>query len=253
MKGDSISIMSNVNYLDISEVIETFDPDETRTLIQAQLSLLDDDALEMMADNFKLLFTRYASLKEDQSNLNPDAFQEAEDRFFNICQIFIEEISTKYGFTIDEDFLDKQYANLPSIALPIYLFFVLDFRSNLFNSILTFINQNRDGIVSYFEDRRNKHDSITIVNRTAEDQDIALITSNIYDVIDWCMEQMSTSDLLDCMEKDYIAYGPIRTMYDDSVLNGEFIDAISDILKTNVALKARIGYDIICRLKGFEL
>lgn len=248
--------MGNSTILDVSEIIETFDPDDARVLVTNQLSMLDNDACEIMTDNFKMLYTRYASLKrENGGDIDPELFEQAEDRFFDICDIFIEEISKKFGFTVGDDYLNENHHMVPSIALPLYLFFVLDLRSNLFNVLLSYISTNRDAIADTFKDRASRHDAITAVNRSMDDPVTALIASNIYDVMDWCMEQMDADIFFENMEHGYVAYEPVKQMVDSGAIPDPegFVDEIREILKRNIPFKARIGFDIICRLKGYRM
>ena len=247
--------MAQTAYLDISEVLEAFDPEDVRTMIQDQLALLDDDACEIMTDNFKMLYVKYASLTQQQSEIGPDMYQEAQERFFHICEIFIEEISKKLGFTIDHDYLNDNMANIPAMTLPIYLFFVLDLRSNVTNVLLSFIYRNTETLWETFKDRMQKHDSVTAVNRTSvDDQTMALIASNIYDVVNWCMTQMNTEMFMENMEHGYVALDPIKAMIEQGAIIGmeSFVDTLKDILTENIALKARICFDIICRIKGYK-
>ena len=106
-------------------------------------------------------------------------------------------------------------------------------------------------IAAQFEEQRQRKDSVTEVNRSMDDPDVALIASNIYDVVDWCMEQMEPDLFFANMEKGYVALAPMRQMYDEGTIDGAFLPAIADILKENIALKGRICFDIICRLKGY--
>lgn len=244
--------MNTTQVLDISGIIETFDADETRTLIKHQLAMFEDDSCEIMSDNFKLYYTRYAALRKQRVDLDAEVFLEAEERFFHICEIFIEEICRLFNLKMDDDYLDSIHGDIPNQALPLYLFFVLNLRSNIFNVLLTFINKNRDIIAEQFESLRNKHDSITTANRALEDQTVALIVSNIYNVVDWCMENMETDVFFENMEKDYIAYEPVKHMFDENIIDGEFCQAIAKIMKNNVALKARVCFDLICKLQGFR-
>ena len=146
-------------------------------------------------------------------------------------------------------------ANIPSIALPIYLFFVIDFGSNISHVLLSFINQNRETLAETFKENANKHDAITSVNKTLDDQTVALIASNIYDVIDWCMDNMTSSILMENMERGYAALDPVQSMVDNgNLLNLDCaVDTMRDMLKTNVPLKARVGFDLVCKLKGYQL
>lgn len=240
---------------DIAEIIEFFDADDTRTMLDEQLKLLDSDACELMADNFKMLYTKYATIRQNRADIDSELYQTAEDRFLEICNVFIQEISKKFGFTVGEDFLEENAQNVANIALPLYLFFVVDFRTNMYNVLLSFINKNRSELAEVFKERANKHDAITSVNKALEDQVVALIASNIYDVIDWCLEAMDAQILFENVEQGYMAAEPVKSMTDNGQIIGmdAAVDTIRDILKTNIPLKARIGFDIICRLKGIEL
>lgn len=248
--------MPNTDFLDVSEIIDTFDADEARTMIHSQLELLDNDACEIMTDNFKMLYKRYANLRNARDSIGEDIFLDAEERFLTICEIFIDEISKKLGFSMNQDYLDENRAVLPAIVLPLYLFFIMDLRSNIYNVLISFIAKNRDDIIEAFKERQNKHDVVTTSNgKTIEDVGTAIIVSNIYDVIDYCMRDMTAEVYMENIEKGYIAYKPIHDMMaDDNLLDMDnFVDNLRDVLKQNVALKARIGFDIICRLKGFTL
>lgn len=247
--------MAQTAYLDISEILEAFDPEDVRVMIQDQLAHLDDDSCEIMTDNFKNFYVKYASLTQQRSEIGPDMYQEAQDRFFQICDIFIEEISKKLGFMVDQDYLNDHMDSIPAMTLPIYLFFVLDLRSNVTNVLLSFIYKNSEAIWETFKDRLQKHDSVTAVNRAVvADQTMALIASNAYDIVDWCMEQMTAELYMENCEAGYVALEPIQGMIDQSAISGmdAFVDSLKDILHENIALKARICFDIICRIKGYK-
>jgi hypothetical protein len=175
-----------------------------------------------------------------------------EQMFHEVCEMYISKITDAFNISMDEQFKEEHYADLPSIALQFYLFFVLDLRSNLYNVLLSYISQHTAGLAEHFENLKQRKDSITEVNRTMEDQNIALIASNIYDVIDYVMELLDAETFFANMESGYIALAPMRNMYNQAVIDGGFIDALRDIMRENIAMKARIGFDIICRLKGYD-
>jgi len=245
--------MVGSSYTTLSDVIETFDIEETRRLLDAQLESLHDDACEGMIDNFKVLYQRYASMRANPHASEPETFEEVQNLFFSICEMYIKHITEAFDMSIDEEYLADHDAEIASIALQFYLFFVLDLRSNLFNVMLTFIGRNTELIASQFESMRQRKDSITEVNRIMDDQNVALIASNIYDVLDWVMAEMDADTFFDCMEDGYIALAPMKKMYQENVIDGGFIDALRDIMRENISMKARIGFDIICRLKGYDL
>lgn len=242
--------------LDVSEIIETFDVEEARKLISTQLESLSDDACEFFTDNFKMFYQHYASLKNKRDEVGVDLFEEAEVRFLQICRIFMDEIAKKYGFQLDQDYLAEHEKDIPSLTLPLYLFLVLDVRSNLFNVVISFISKNHDAIWETFKDSLSKHDSVTVVNRNnMEDPFVALVASNTYSIVDWVMDQLNMEIFLENSEPGYAAYGPFRQMIDDGIIEGEdvIIDTFRDMIHNNIALKARICFDIVCKIKGFNL
>lgn len=242
--------MFDQDVIDLSDVIETFDVDENRRQLETQLEDLHNDSCERFIDNFKMLYTRFVSIGKQEPR-DPDVYDQAKDLFYDIASMYVERIADEFNMTVDDQFLQDNWEDLPSIALQFYLFFVLDFRSNLYNVLLSFISAHTKDIAAQFEEQRQRKDSVTEVNRSMDDPDIALIASNIYDVVDWCMEQMEPDLFFENMEKGYVALAPMRQMYDEGTIDGAFLPTIADILKENIALKGRICFDIICRLKGY--
>lgn len=236
--------------IDLSDVIETFDVDENRRQLEVQLEDIHSDSCERFIDNFKMLYTRFASLQRQEPR-DPDVCEEAKDLFYGIASMYIDRIADEFGITVDDQYLQDNWEELPSIALQFYLFFVLDLRSNLFHVLINFISFNMEAIVDHFEERRQRKDSVTEVNRSMENPDVALIASNIYDVVDWAMEQMEPTMFFDYMEKSYVALDPMKRMYDEGTIDGEFVSSLASILKENIALKGRVCFDIICKLKGY--
>lgn len=242
-------MLKTLTDLDLSEVLEVFDLEENRRLLRSQLDALDTDACEGLIDNFKMLYKTYASVNENK-NIDSDTKEEVHDAFTAICNVYIEEICAKFGLTVDEDYLESHEKSVPNVALALYLFFVLNFRSNLYDVLLRYISKNSSIIAENFDAMRQRHDAITMVNREMEDQDIALIASNIYDVVDWVVSQMNNDTYLENMDSAYTALGPTVQMFNDAVVNGDFVETIGDIIQSNIDMKGRVCFDIVCRLKG---
>jgi hypothetical protein len=245
--------MVDSSYLDLSDVIETFDMEENARLLDMQLDSLKDDACETMIDNFKILYERYASIRDHEKGVDPEVYSQAEELFYRICLLYINHITEAFNFTVDSTYLEEHYKELPSVALQLYLFFVLDLRSNLFNVLLSFIGQHTKELAAQFEEMRQRRDAVSEVNRSMEDQDVALIASNIYDVVDWVIDQMTAEDFFANMEEGYVALAPMLNMYNEGIIDGGFMSHIRTIVKENISLKGRVCFDIICRLKGYDL
>lgn len=240
-------------YVDYSDAIETFDIDENNRLLEDQLALLHDDACEHMIDNFKPIYLRYSSILSKDEYTDEDTKESVKSAFYDICELFISKISDEFNFTVSEKYIEDHYKDLPALALLLYLIFVLDIRSNLFNVLLNFISANLSGLAKQFEDRKNKHDSLTEFTRKNMDAEISVIASNIYDVVDYCMEIMTPEVFIDHMEEGYIAVTPFKNLYDDGDIDDGWLNAMGEILKENLSMKGKICFDIICRLKGYDL
>lgn len=244
--------MFDQDVIDLSDVIETFDVRENQRLLDAQLEDLHNDSCERFIDNFKMLYTRFASISKQEPR-DPEVYEEAKDLFYDIASMYVDRIADEFNMTVDDQFIQDNWEDLPSIALQFYLFFVLDFKSNLYHVLLNFISAHTKDIAAQFEEQRSRKDSVTEVNRSMDDPDVALIASNIYDVVDWVMEQLEPDLFFDQMEKGYVALAPMKQMYDEGTIDGSFLPTIAELLKENIALKGRICFDIICRLKGYDL
>lgn len=240
------------NYLDLSDLIETFDLDENRRLLREQLEAIQTGDPDLV-DNFQLIYQRYSTVKTHPERTSVETKDDVEDLYLNICRMYVDMIGDSFNAQIDEEFLEDHEKSMAATALAYYLFFVLHLRSNLFNVLLSFISSHKSTIAANFESLRQRHDAVTETNRSIEDPDVALITSCIYDVIDWVMEEMTADDFFLHMEDGYVAKDPIRKLYEDGHIDGGFVVAMRDLLKENISLKARIGFDIICRLRGFDI
>lgn len=245
--------MTDNEYLDLSDVVETFDLEETRRLLNGQLASLHDEVGEGLIDNFKLLYQRYTSISNSTAMQDPDVIEEVSQAFLDICETFIQLIGQEFGFDVDEIYLENHEKDLPAIALQFYLFFVLDLKSNLYNVLLTYISKNVDMLATEFESLRQRKDSISEINRKMDDQNRALVASNIYEVVNWVMDNLDEDAFFENMEPDYIALKPVKTMFDDGIMTGAFVPQLRDIMKENLAMKARICFDIICQLKGYQM
>ena len=172
--------MTESSYIEISEIMDSFDLDEVQRLIHDQIEMLDEDTCENMIDNFKILYTKYASIQENQDQMDEDDYNYTVARFYKICELFIEEVCDKYNISINEEYLNDHYGDIPRLALCLYRFFVIDFKGNLYHVLLTYIQENMEQIAQAFESAKLKRDASTLVNKKIEDSNVGLVVSNIY-------------------------------------------------------------------------
>lgn len=242
--------MTESSYIEISEIMDSFDLDEVQRLIHDQIEMLDEDTCENMIDNFKILYTKYASIQENQDQMDEDDYNYTVARFYKICELFIEEVCDKYNISINEEYLNDHYGDIPRLALCLYRFFVIDFKGNLYHVLLTYIQENMEQIAQAFESAKLKRDASTLVNKKIEDSNVGLVVSNIYDIADWVIEQLDEDTYMDFVGQDYLLLDTLKDLFDKDIIVGDFTTVILEILQTNIAMKGRVCFDLICKFKG---
>lgn len=233
--------------VEVSDILETFNIAEISLLIKEQINGDDDDFINITMDHFKPLYFNFAKLTK--YDLEEDIKDEAQNRFFSICEVFIDEICKKFQLEIDSEWIRSRYNDLPAITMSLYSFFVLDFVQNVYEVIVNYIAINKDLVYKTFEDLKSKKDASTLANKKSLSSEMTIIISNIYDITKWIMMNINEEDFLNYLDKDYIPLKVVRPMYLEGKLSGNFVDVISNMLAENVSLNSRIGFDFTINTK----
>lgn len=228
---------------EVSEILDTFNLDEITKLLKSQIDSNDDMGTQVV-DHFKPLYYKYQSILNTDEN--PDEIKDsAKQKFMDICEIFLSLISEKYHINIDSTWIDDNYNNIPGLAMALYSFFVLDIESNIYDVCLNYIKKNQTFVYESFEDRKNKKDASTLVNKKLMSQDMAVILSNIYDITSWVLSQLSEEDFISYINADYLPLKLISNMVDEGLINGDFMTDINDIYNSNIGLKSSVCFQLI--------
>lgn len=232
---------------EVSEILDTFDLEEITNLLQSQVNSDEDDGI-LGVDHFKPLYYKYQSIVN--TNENSDEVKDtAKQRFMDICTIFLSIISKKYNISIDSNWVDDNYNNIPGLAMALYSFFVLDIESNIYDVCLNYIKKNQEFIYESFEDRKNKKDAATLVNKKLMSPEKAIIVSNIYDITSWILSQLSEEDFIKYLNEEYLPLKLISGMIEEGLINGEFMTEINDIYSSNIGLKSSVCFRLISYLR----
>ena len=242
--------MESLMYEDISEILDTFNIEDISSLLDRQLDLSENLSVTM-TDYFKPIHLHYTKIMNDD-NIPDDVKQKATERFYNVCRIFIQTISNKFNLTVDTDWMIDYEGDLPGLATAMYCFFVKDIIENLQEICVNYINKNKDAIFELFESRKNKKDSMTLVNKKNYPLDLAVILSNIYDVSTWILSALSEEQFIEYMNQDYIPLRVIYPMLVDGIIAGDFVDVINEIYTENLNLRASVCYQLLTSFKVVE-
>lgn len=233
--------------VEVSDILETFNIAEISLLIKEQINEDDDNFINITMDHFKPLYFNFAKLTK--YDLEEDIKTEAQNRFYGICEVFIDEICERFQLAIDSEWLGTRFNDLPAITMSLYSFFVLDFTQNVYEVILNYITKNKDLVYKTFEDLKSKKDASTLANKKSLSPEMSVIISNIYDITKWIMMNISEEDFLNYLDREYIPLKVIKPMYLEGKLSGNFVDIISNMLAENVALNSKIGFDFTINVK----
>lgn len=233
---------------DVSEILSTFNLEEISDLLRKQVNLSDEDNPLQMADYFKPLYYRYRSIMDTDEN--PQEYKdETQRRFIEVCNLFIDLICERFNLTIDETWRFDNEANLPGLVTALYSLFISDIVSNLQEVCINYINKNKKEIFQVFEERKNKKDAATLVNKKKHSIEMAVIIANIYDVSTWILSQLSEEQFVQYLNQDYAPLRVIDKLLQDGIIAGEFMDTINEAYADNMNLKAETCYRIISSME----
>lgn len=235
---------------EVSDILDMFNLEEIARLLNQQINANELSELVVTpADHFKPLYYRYKRVMDSEGN-SDEIVQTAETKFINICNIFLTMICKKFNLVIDQEWKDNHYKDLPGFTMAMYSFFVLDLKSNMYDVCFNFITKNKSDIYATFEDRKNKKDAMTLVNKKILSPEMAVIVSNIYDVTTWIMSQLSEEQFLNYLNQDYLPLKLIRGLLEDGIMSGEFMEEVNEIYCKNFSFKSDVCFKLISNMKA---
>lgn len=249
--------MNEPSMIAVSEILDSFDEDEISSIIDEQLgtneSIASHDYLATPKDFFQPLFYNYTKL-HDTEGLPEEIMEDAEKKFYKVCNIIIDRVLTAYHMSINKDYVTDNYANTPALALGFYNFFIINLKSTLEEFFENYIVKNSTNLARTFEGMKTKKDVSTLSNKKILSNEMALIASNIYDIIVWIIDNVNSSDtFFEYISKEYLPGALVRTLINEGNLGGDFISILREIISTNNPLKSEIGFNIIVKIKNGEI
>lgn len=243
-------IMRESVLIEVSDIMDSFDEEQMSKLVHDQIYNYDnsDASGDIVTDHFKPIYFKYISLNNYE--MDDDVKVMAATKYAKICNMIVDEISNKFNFTIDKDWYNSSEKNMSAITLALYAFFVLDIKSNLTYILHEYINRNFEALYKNFEDCKNKKDASTLANKKEIPIEKAVIISNIYDITDYIMNDLTEEEFFDYMEKDYLPLSLVKTIFDEGNMSGNFMEALNTFYRKNLPMKSSICFDIISYIKN---
>lgn len=241
--------MKSAQMEDVSNILDTFNMEDIRSLFQKQIMDVEDVLATHPTNHFKPLYYKYKCIMETEENTE-EVKEAAEKRFEEICNILLDLICNKFNLIFDKEWREDNYNNIAGYTMALYSFFVLDFPSNIQEVCLNYIQKNKKDIYDVFEEKKNKKDATTMVNKRNMTPEMVVIISNIYNITTWILSNMSEESFISHINQDYAPISVISTLLENGVLTGEFMTSINDQYATNVELKSGVCFDLITILEN---
>lgn len=253
-------MLSDQSLLEISEILGSFDLKEIESFVNNQI-LNEDDILAPgtdTIDHFHPLYIEYRRIIN--STDDPEVLEAVNQRFFEVCDIFLKAIESKYCIKLNDDWKEDNLNDIAAVTVALYTFFVINHQDNLEEMLYNYIISHKKEIYTNFESLRSKKDASTISNKKKFSTEMAVIFANIYDVCTYILEHISPSEFFENIDQDYVPLKLIKTLYDEGNLGGvygddyplcgkDFTDCISEEFRDNSSYKAVICFELLDRLK----
>lgn len=156
---------SEKTFLEVSDILESFNIDEINKLIEEQITTdyNDDIYSDLLTNHLQPLYYNYASLTK--YDLDEETKSLAENKFVSICVAFLNAIVNRFKISIDTEWLSSHYSDVPAITMFMYSFFVIDFQNNVYEILVNYIEKNNEEIAKVFSGMKVKKDASSIANK----------------------------------------------------------------------------------------
>lgn len=232
----------------VKNLLTEMNVDEFEKILAKQIQNEDSDYTTPALDHFSELYERYAQTLELE-DVGEDEAAELASRFERICQTIIFCINSKFDTDVDIDKVIDSEPGLPFVALAMYRFFVLDFKSNLTTIIRRYLESHMEDIYKQFANLDQKKDVVTASNKKYFSDQMAVIVSNIYDISDYVFTMIDEYDITNYCDEGDAASAAIHQLVDNFTMPGKFVDTIAGIYRSNTDLKAQVCFQIIHAIK----
>ena len=225
-----------------SEILQSFNVEEISQLVKDQMKNLFTELNGIPIDYLKPIYYNYQQMKK--MDMTDDLRKDLNEDYITTVKVFIREIEDAFNFKIAEDYIENNVVDLPSLALVLYSFFVLELANNIEDSLHRSIKMDVENLYELFEDRKNKKDGSTAIYAKCGDPKLALVMANIYDVSIQVMSEMTEEEFLKNLPEGYLPGDVVRKMYEEGKLMGDFMEVIRENFIKSSFLRSTICFNI---------
>lgn len=233
--------------IEVANILESFDEENLREIFKAQI-LSNDGYTDMQINHLTPLYSSYQRVMSLE-NVDEEDIEKIRLRFQSLCMSIINFICTKFNIEIDTNWIESNYGKLPALTMCLYQFFVLDIFYVVLKSLNNYISKNIDDLFNAFADSIQNKDVSTTTNMKIMNPKYAAIVSSMYDVTDYTFTMMDSETIFEYIDNKYIPGAVLRSLMESGDLTGDFAHAFANIYKDNLALRSKITFELIYKIK----
>lgn len=233
--------------MEVANILDSFDEENLIEIFKTQINDTDSYT-NLQINHLTPLYNSYNRALNIEE-IEDDDLYKIKNRFQNICLAIIDFICAKFNIDLNDEWLNNNINKIPAIAMCLYQFFVLDIFQVILRSLSNYISKNIDDLFNAFADSIQGKDVSTITNLKIMDPKYAAIVSSMYDVTDYAFTMIDNETLLEYLGDKYIPGLVIKKLMTDNIFTGDFANAFANIYKENIALRSKITFELIFKIK----
>lgn len=233
--------------VEVANILDRFDEESLRDVFQTQI--IDSDLYSNLVKNqLRPLYYAYRRAI-GVSNIDEDDLATIKIRFNRTCLMILQMISSKYEFTIDDQWLETAGTKLHTLTLVLYQFFVLDIYYVYQDIISNYINKNAQSIADAFNSIPQDKNVSSIVFEKTLSPEYATIASNIFDATDYVFASMTEDEIFEYLSDKYAPGVVIAKMMENNIIVGDITRRLGDIYKETPALRSKVALETLRSIK----
>lgn len=233
--------------MEVANILESFDEKNLRDIFKAQI-ISNDDYTGIQINHLAPLYSSYQRALKIE-DVDEDDIMQIRIKFQNICIMVIEFICSKFNIEVDSNWIEMNLNKLPAITMCLYQFFILDIFNIILKSLENYICTNTNALYEVFSGNSEFKDVSTVTNMKTMDPMWATLASSMYDVTDYVFSMMDSEEFLSSLGLEYTPKLVMEEMMNQGYLSGDFENTFANIYKDNLALRSKISFELIYKIK----
>lgn len=246
--------MDNYNLTEADDILDYFDIDRMTEIVNDQIiNASDYTTCGVVIDYLKPLYAKYKSIQPDiENNIDAEKYSECTKNFNVIMVMFTDAICNKFGIVIDDLWLENA-SDDDRFLLVLYLYslFIIDFKTIVTDICINYVDANYEELSAMLDSEKSqKSATYNAIYNLTNNAHLAVICSNIFDVIYYIFDSLNMETLFEYMPEDYLPMTELKPYFEDGTVGGDIYAEMFKFIKENSSLRSSMAFDVISYIKN---